>query len=631
MTQFNGNFFFLHMKRVLLLSMMLITVMLWGAENTKFSFALLTDTHISGESSMEDLKKTVNDINSRDDIEFVIIAGDITEFGADWELEAAHEIFEGLDVPYYIVPGNHDTKWSESGCNSFARIFGGIDFAFEAHGILFCGTSSGPNMRMGMAQVPREALVWLDSLITATPASMPIIYTVHNPMDSSLSNVAEVYDVLKKGNIQLTLSGHWHTDNLKNYDGVPAIVGRSNLRTTPPSKVVGYNIITIDTATMHLTVRNHESGGKDGKVWAELDLKPYDPSIETTRPDYSLNEQYPNASTLWEKQETADIGSGFASDGTRLFYATAAGEIKSIYARTGGDVWSYKTAGRIYSFPAYSAGRVVCASTDGNVYCLNAKNGRLIWVHPTGKGIVACPLVENGVVYVGSSAGEFYAIDLMSGDRKWTFDGVKGFIEARAIADDEKVYIGSWGNEFYALDKKDGTLVWKWKNKGSRMYSAAACWPVIEGDKVFITTPERATRALDKNTGEEIWFSKEPNGRESQGISLDGKTLYVKTMLTNELAAVDATSDTCKILWKCPLPNDADMDLAPAPILSNSNAIFVPSSIGKVYAVKSDGSRVVWAKKLSNTVINHILPLDEKTVVASTMDGKIVCIRYEEN
>ena len=94
-------------------------------------------------------------------------------------------------------------------------------------------------------------------------------------------------------------------------------------------------------------------------------------------------------------------------------------------------------------------------------------------MHPTGKGIVACPLVENGVVYVGSSAGEFYAIDLMSGDRKWTFDGVKGFIEARAIADDEKVYIGSWGNEFYALDKKDGTLVWKWKNKGSRMYSAA--------------------------------------------------------------------------------------------------------------------------------------------------------------
>ena len=241
---------------------------------------------------MEDLKKTVDDINSRDDIEFVIMAGDVTEFGADWELEAAHEIFEELDVPYYIVPGNHDTKWSESGCNSFARIFGGTDFAFESHGILFCATSSGPNMRMGMAQVPRESIIWLDSLIAATPDGMPIIYTNHNPMDASLSNVAEVYDVLKKGNIQLTLAGHWHTDNLKNYDGVPAIVGRSTLRSTPPSKVVGYKIITIDTTTMHLTVRNHESGGKDGKVWAEVDMKPFDPSIQTTRPDYSLNEKY---------------------------------------------------------------------------------------------------------------------------------------------------------------------------------------------------------------------------------------------------------------------------------------------------------------------------------------------------
>lgn len=619
------------MRRILLFSMLFLSVILCGGNNPKFSFALLTDTHISGKSSLEDLKKTVDDINSRDDIEFVILAGDITEFGADWELEAAHQVINTLNVPYYIVPGNHDTKWSESGCNSFARIFGGTDFAFESHGILFCGTSSGPNMRMGMAQVPREALVWLDSLITATPDDMPIIYTNHNPMDASLANVAETYDVLKKGNIQLTLAGHWHTDNLKNYDGVPAIVGRSNLRSTPPSKVVGYNIITIDTTTMHLTVRNRQSGVADGKVWAELDLKPCDPSIQTTRPDYSLNEKYPNATTVWEKQETADIGSGFATDGTRLFYATASGEIKAIYARNGADVWSYKTGGRIYSFPAYSQGRVVCASTDGNVYCLNAKNGRLIWVHPTGKGIVACPLVEGGMVYVGSSSGEFYAIDLMSGDRKWTFDGVKGFIEARAVADEEKVYIGSWGNEFYALDRKDGTLVWKWNNTGSRMYSAAACWPVISGDKVFITTPERATRALNKNTGEEIWFSKEPNGRESQGISLDGKELYVKTMLTNELAAVDAIADTCHIVWKCALPNDQDMDLAPAPIQSNGNAIFVPSSIGKVYAVSRDGSRVIWAKKLSNTVINHIMPLDEKTVVASTMDGKIVCISYKEN
>ncbi|MDD4819839.1 MAG: PQQ-binding-like beta-propeller repeat protein [Flavobacteriales bacterium] len=617
------------MKRIfLLLLLSFCAISSYGQNQKKLTFALVADTHISGDAPSEDLIKTVNDINSLPDVEFVIVAGDITEFGADWELQAAHTILSKLKKPYYIVPGNHDAKWSESGCNTFAQVFGGTDFAFYKYGILFCGTASGPNMRMGMAQVPRESLVWLDSLITATPKEVPIIYTNHNPMDASLANVDQTFDILKKGNLVLTLSGHWHVDTFSHFDGVPNIIGRSNLRSTTDYGGAGYNLITIDLNTMQLTATDRLSGVSNGKTWVNTTLKPFDKNIKTSRPDYSLNEKYTNASTVWEKQENSDIGSGFAYDGTRLFYATASGVVKGMNAKDGKELWQYKTAGRIYSFPAYSQGRVVCPSTDGNIYCLNAKNGRLLWVYPTKKAIVACPLIADGVVYVGSSAGEFYAIDLKTGTTKWVYKDIKGFIEARAVADVDKVYIGSWGNEFYALSRADGHLVWKWNNKGSRMLSAAACFPVLYTDRVFITTPERATRALNKATGKEIWYSKEPNGRESQGISLDGRTLYIKTMFGNKLVGIDSSEGTCKIKWSCALPNDRDMDLAPAPIESNSNAIFVPSSIGNVYAVSSDGSHVIWAKKLSNTVINHIIPLNENTVVASTMDGKIICIRY---
>ena len=106
-----------------------------------------------------------------------------------------------------------------------------------------------------------------------------------------------------------------------------------------------------------------------------------------------------------------------------------------------------------------------------------------------------------------------------------------------------------------------------------------------------------------------------------QGASYQ-KCAALDPMLTHDYI------DSCRIDWRCKLPNDADMDLAPAEILSNKNAIFVPSSVGKIYAVASDGSHVIWARKLSNTVINHILPLSEDTVVASTMDGIVVCIKY---
>jgi outer membrane protein assembly factor BamB len=370
-------------------------------------------------------------------------------------------------------------------------------------------------------------------------------------------------------------------------------------------------------------------GQTEAEPWKSLVLKNVDKNIVPSRPDYSFNDNYPNVDVAWQFQDDGDIGSGFAFDGSRIFYATAPGVIKAISAIDGSLLWKYPTEGRIYSFPYYSNGKVVCASTDGNIYCIDSESGILIWKYQTEKGIVACPLVVDNDLYIGSSCGKFYALDFQTGKEKWIYTGIENFIEARPHADDTKVYIGSWGNEFYALNRKDGSLVWKWVNGPNRNLSAAANFPVEAFGKIFITTPERITRALDKQTGAVIWEDRDTKGRESQGLSPDKKTLYIKTMLTNELVGIDTQSENGRVLWRCALPNDSDMDLAPAEILANGNAIFVPSSVGKVHAVSRDGSRVLWARKISNTVINHVFPISEDRVIASTMDGKVVCLAYQ--
>ena len=589
-------------------------------------FAFLADTHIGAGTSVEDLTQCVTDINAQPQIQFAVVAGDITEFGSDDELAQAKEILSKLNIPWYIIPGNHDTKWSESGCNTFNRIFGASGFSFISHGILFVGTGSGPNMRMGNAQVPREDLVWLDSLMRATPKDMPVIYIVHNPMDHSLANWDQVFDILKQRNIVLTMGGHWHSNTFQINDGVPAVLGRSVLS---GSIGAGYNIVKINPTSRDLEIYARTAGIRtESTPWSNFMLHDADTGIAQSRPDYSFNDNYKNVEVVWQFQDSGDMGSGFDFDGARIFYATAPGIIKAVSIADGSPLWAFKTEGRTYSFPCYRDGKVVCASTDGNVYCIEASSGQLIWKYQTEKGIVACPVVENDDVYIGSSCGKFYALDFRMGAEKWIFADVRNFIEARPRVDDEKVYIGSWGNEFYALNRRDGSLAWKWINGPNRNLSAAANFPVEAFGKIFITTPERITRALDKQTGAVIWEDRDTQGRESQGLSPDRKILYIKTMLTNELVGLDTQSDTCRLLWRCKLPDDVDMDLAPAEILANGNAIFVPSSVGKVYAVSRDGRRVLWARKISNTTINHVLPLSENTVVASTMDGRVVCMRY---
>ena len=209
-----------------------------------FTFAYMSDVHIALDGkSVEDAEACVEDINRNPGIAFSIIAGDITEFGTDEEIALAKSIFDKLEKPYYIVAGNHDAKWSESGCNTFVKEFGYEEFEFDYGGIKFIGTNSGPNMRMAPALLPRESMVWLDSLSKTVDPKQPVFFVNHYPMDTSMLNYGQVLDILKRMNTQLIMNGHWHQNRAMSYEGIPGMIGRSTMATGKEGP--GYTIVTI--------------------------------------------------------------------------------------------------------------------------------------------------------------------------------------------------------------------------------------------------------------------------------------------------------------------------------------------------------------------------------------------------
>ncbi|HAR38383.1 MAG TPA: metallophosphoesterase, partial [Porphyromonadaceae bacterium] len=150
------------MKKLLSILLTLIFGFAISAQpGNSFTFALITDTHIGNPDNDEDLNRTVQDINAQKNIAFVIVSGDVTEFGSYDELRTAKRLLDNLKIPFYAIPGNHDSNWSESGTNDFLRVFGNETFGFEYNGYKFIGLASGPNMRMGPGQIPRENLTWL--------------------------------------------------------------------------------------------------------------------------------------------------------------------------------------------------------------------------------------------------------------------------------------------------------------------------------------------------------------------------------------------------------------------------------------------------------------------------------------
>lgn len=591
----------------------------------EFSFAHISDTHIGGAvTAADDLRATVKDINANPDLKFVILTGDITEFGADVELREAKAILDSLNKPWYIIPGNHDGNWSESGANSFRTVFGAETTTFQYGGFLFAGTACGPNMRMGPGQVPHEDIVWLDSVLKHLPRpDMPIIYLNHYPQDSAQNNWYEAMDLLKQHNVQLILCGHWHSNRQIVSEGIPSIVSRSNLRAK--DSVGGYNIVSIDGDSVIYRVKR--PGLPVGPVWASARLYNHHFSSDTThyyRPSFAVNSEFPFVKKRWEYQAKSDIGTGNVIFGGRVIGTDTDGWIFALDAKTGKKVWAYRTRGKVYSTPAAAEGFVVAASTDGKIYCL--REGKLVWSFETLKPDVAAPVISAGVVYIGGSDGHFRALDLVSGKLIWDFDQVQGFVVDKPLVYGPNVYFGCWGTEFYALDKLSGRLVWKWNNAHpNRMFSPAACWPVAAGGRLFIVAPDNVMTAFDSFSGAVLWRSRAPKlrVRESMGLSADSSLVYVKTM-DGVVIGVSTTAAALQIDWRSPV--ELGYELAPTALLEHDRAVLVPTHSGTVWALARKDGQLLWKYKASNCMVNGVLPVGDKGFVISTMDGKLTAI-----
>lgn len=609
------------MKRILFL-LFLLPITLFSQN---FKFAQVTDTHVGGATGADDLRRTVLDLNQQQGIDFVILSGDVTEFGSDDELALAKQILDSLSLPLYVIPGNHDSNWSESGANSFRKVFGAETFFFEHKGIQFIGTTSGPNMRMSPGQVPRENLVWMDSVFKANPdQGKPLIAINHYPLDSSLNNWYENINRIKTRNVQLALCGHGHNNHLYDWEGIPGVMSRSNLRAK--EEVGGYNIITISPDSVFFQVRKPQVATEN--YWLKLPLQKINPnaSENVKRPNYDLNKNS-LAKVVWEYEDHGDIGAGISTDGKSMFTGNTVGEVYALELKSGQKKWSFKTGGKVYSTPAYHNGVVIVGSSDHYIYGLNAKTGELIWKAEANKAVLGSPAVAKGKAYIGASDGIFRAIDVKSGKTIWTFDQVKGYVSTLPTLADGKVIFGSWQNGFYALDQKSGKLIWEWSNgHANRMFSAAACYPVVVNNKVFIVAPDRFMTAIDLKTGKTIWREKKEDYRvrESMGLSMDKKLVLAKTM-DGELIGVPNNADNMDISWKAKLK--LPYELAPTAIYSNSKYIFVPTDKGLLTAVDPKSGETAWQYKISNGMINPPLVLKDRVVV-STMDGKIVMLTY---
>lgn len=615
------------MKKLILLSLLWIAVWL-PVVGQQMTFALLTDTHISKNNAKpgEALVEIIKEINSSSNIEFVLVSGDISEEGDFVSLSEAKRLFDQINKPCYVVPGNHETKWTESGMTDIGKIFGSERFQFEHKGILFMGFNTGPLIRMADGHVAPQDITWLNNELVKVGKEKPVILVTHYPLlAGDVDNWYEVTDVVRKYNIKSFLGGHYHRNLLFEYDGIPGVINRATQYDKQGH--AGYSLIEIANNYMYVSEKRV---GLEPRLWATVSMnKSYSEEPDASKkPDFSVNDEFPQVKPVWLNRTGVGIYGSPVFYKKQLFVADDLGQITSYRAKDGKLEWRTKVGHRILGTPDVQDNVLVFGSADSFIYGLNTKTGKIIWQVKAEAPVLGAVTIHNGVAFIGASDGVFRAIDIKTGRLVWNYKDVKGYVETKPLVAEGRVIFGAWDNTLYALDEKTGTPSWLWTGgiKGMH-FSPAAVWPVFAHGKVFITDPKRAMTAIDVQTGETVWRTSQSKVRETIGLSEDHQRIFSKTM-NDSIVCYSAIEDVPQKIWSTDI--GFGYEHAPSMQIEKDGVMYGSTKNGLMFALDGKTGELLWKHKVGNSLISTLVPISDTEVYFTATSGEVGLLKWKK-
>lgn len=329
-----------------------------------------TDIHVTPGNVQDSLFRIAVAEANASDADLVIFGGDLTNMGSDRELAHVHGLMSQLRKPWFTVPGNHETTWSESGCTTFRRLFGHAGcVASRAKGYLFLGYASGPYMKMADGMIRGEDLAWLERQAAAARPGERIVSLCHYPLNGDLTNRQEVTETLKSVGVTASLYGHYHQLQLRNFDGIAGIPGRA--LAGKRGEAPGYTLLDFFADSVRIRekplgmppVTRYTVCLKDDPQILALPCDPLPPAPDA------------EGRMRLVVQDSAMVLTGAAFCGEVLCYGNSQGVLRAYDTRKGRELWRHVFPDGLYTTPLCTGGLVIAGAASGGIWAFDARTG----------------------------------------------------------------------------------------------------------------------------------------------------------------------------------------------------------------------------------------------------------------
>ncbi len=575
------------------------------ADRESFSFLTCGDTQFNDVGTFVHLLAEYDQLTQMSgDPGFFTIAGDLTLFGSQWEMDMYRDVAARSHLDVYNCFGGHDGNYARETLGrgsiyNYQRNLGPASYSWDygpVHFITYVSETSFLTERELELQT-----AWIEADLDAQPEGRPIVIETHIPPAN-----AQMQAWLDRHNIVGVIYGHWHLVNVCGYGGVPYVDtgpmrGRDwgafsrNFRVVryadgkietevricgqvqrldiiAPQGTLGRGVVPVEVKAYD-TVRyvtgaacQIEAGGIVAEVpltrtgyhtWAGTWDAGNAPVGEITIRATATDED----GRAWEATATADLLDAPASavragDDWPGFFRSAHSRVREQPLGSAlALAWRVNTGGRCQKAvsPIIYSGRLyvgVDAKEVGHpgagVSCYDPANGRLIWHTDTDASVCFAPAAADGTVYAVSSLGTCYALDAETGAERWHSQPFGEPSSHRlvqccpVVVGDELVVIGDSG-VCRVLSRTTGEAVRGMDFGGSLIHFS---FPSVREGRIYAGIRKLAV-AHDLASGQQMWQTDISTGKiSSTPVPHDGR-LYINAA---RLSCLDETGG--EPLWE---------------------------------------------------------------------------------
>ena len=181
--------------------------------------AQITDAHVRAErriaygkvNTSEMLETVVAHVNGLHPmVDISIVTGDLTDRGKAEDYDTVRSILENLNMPWYVVPGNHDNL------SNFLQAFSDHEYLVESSNFANYCIEGSPLRLIGLDTsiagkshgiLNSDALNWLDATLRVEPIKPTMLFMHHPPFKTGIRHM-DVQNLLNAEKLFNLLSNH---------------------------------------------------------------------------------------------------------------------------------------------------------------------------------------------------------------------------------------------------------------------------------------------------------------------------------------------------------------------------------------------------------------------------------------